>query len=752
MKQNFTLIELITSIVVIGILAAIIMLNISDLRLQAEETALAATERELQTAVDRYKLEYGEYPTNPQPTKGKPELVIPELIVPEFIKKKYNQDYLVEVDEKGNVVVKKEGVGEDTNSYETMSCEEATTLGYICIYTPEEFDGMRADLSGKYILMNDINLAQFNSWSPIGTDAAPFAGILNGNGFTVLNFSIIDLAIGAEGADMGLFGVVSHGEIANLTISGSNVQLSSQEDPDVYTGLLVGRIYNDMDSNPSRLPLTIRNIELSGEIAISGVVDDWGSATGALVGYAYTAGALTIDDVLVDVAHSSVVRTGGLFGEIELDENIDGLFIRDIVINGSIESDTDAGGLGVAFWAYSYEWDDIVKVTQIENAVINASVTSIYGNASGFLGDIGAGSGEDALSIRNIQINGDVQAGDWANGFVYCLDMDGYSGSVIENITITGDIRADGDSSYVQASGMFGVAYYYDSEFDTKGEHVIRNIKIDSKLEGPSVYGVTDSLQWGWYGQHLTHSFVELSNVTANLEIVARDYAVAGIGSVDMEKSRGGLFENITINATMRPSTDADPEYPPVFLGFLDTLDSELPYGAMEIRGVDLTLDIETDGDIYGFARSIEQWVNENNPTQQGSMLVEDVTMKGSFVTTSGDIYGMFDTLASPKYHYGTWGDIEDETASIKSGPMTFRDIAVDVALATNTGTVYAFSTPSDLQTHYLMYRVVQVPTQYGYYMGREYDVPATSDDLLFENVKATWDLSGNTGNVRLTR
>lgn len=113
--KRFTLNELIIVIITIAILAAIILLNISKVKDRALDTAYRANEKEIQTAVDRYYLDHGLYPTDPQPKKDSPELVIYEKIVPEYIKKEPKQDFEVVVDEHGTVKIKDKEDNKNTN-------------------------------------------------------------------------------------------------------------------------------------------------------------------------------------------------------------------------------------------------------------------------------------------------------------------------------------------------------------------------------------------------------------------------------------------------------------------------------------------------------------------------------------------------------------------------------------------------------------------------------------------------------------
>lgn len=74
MKKLFTLIELIVVIVVIGILSAIVIPNVSSMKESANETALNSTQKNLQTAVDTFMLKNnGVSPTKGTPVLGEPK-------------------------------------------------------------------------------------------------------------------------------------------------------------------------------------------------------------------------------------------------------------------------------------------------------------------------------------------------------------------------------------------------------------------------------------------------------------------------------------------------------------------------------------------------------------------------------------------------------------------------------------------------------------------------------------------------------
>lgn len=91
--------------------------------------------------------------------------------------------------------------------------------GYTVLRTAADLEQMRRNPSGRYALGCDIDL-QAVEWTPIGNDAAPFTGELQGDGFTIKNVKITKKASGCE-AGGGLFGNAEGSTICNLSVEGS---------------------------------------------------------------------------------------------------------------------------------------------------------------------------------------------------------------------------------------------------------------------------------------------------------------------------------------------------------------------------------------------------------------------------------------------------------------------------------------------------------------------------------------------------
>lgn len=85
-ENGFTLIEVITVIIIIGILAAIIIPNFTSSTRLARRKADVALAHEVKTALDRYQLDYGAYPKTAELTVTNGVVISPNLI-PKYISK-----------------------------------------------------------------------------------------------------------------------------------------------------------------------------------------------------------------------------------------------------------------------------------------------------------------------------------------------------------------------------------------------------------------------------------------------------------------------------------------------------------------------------------------------------------------------------------------------------------------------------------------------------------------------------------------
>lgn len=105
MKKLFTLIELIVVIVVLSLLSAIVIPNISTVKGQATTAAIESNGKSIQTGVDMYKLEYGNYPTvdGKYAAIGDPKQVAFSKMTPEQLRNVPEKGFYW-IDYKGEVV------------------------------------------------------------------------------------------------------------------------------------------------------------------------------------------------------------------------------------------------------------------------------------------------------------------------------------------------------------------------------------------------------------------------------------------------------------------------------------------------------------------------------------------------------------------------------------------------------------------------------------------------------------------------
>ena len=123
------------------------------------------------------------------------------------------------------------------------------------IHTAEEFNAIRNNLKGYYILCNDIDLSEYSEWVPIGyaTKLADgrlsysetgFKGEFNGNGYTIkgLNINLNKTNL----ATVGLFGFVdTSAVVSNLKLEAKISGTGSDSD---YVGALTGVNYGIIDA------------------------------------------------------------------------------------------------------------------------------------------------------------------------------------------------------------------------------------------------------------------------------------------------------------------------------------------------------------------------------------------------------------------------------------------------------------------------------------------------------------------------
>lgn len=200
-----------------------------------------------------------------------------------------------------------EGQEDDLGEYEEEIILEATQID-----DWYDLDGIRDDLDGEYVLMNDLDedtagydelVDADDGWEPIGEDddGERFTGTFDGNGHT-----ISDLYIDRENEDnVGLFGNI--GENAEITNVGLiDAEVSGDENVGGLVGMSEG---------------TISSSYANGYVGGSEKV-------GCLVGYQNAKGDAT-----------TIIENSYATGSVEGDQDIGGLVGRQEVIGGGPPGD-----------------------------------------------------------------------------------------------------------------------------------------------------------------------------------------------------------------------------------------------------------------------------------------------------------------------------------------------------------------------------------------------------------------------------
>ncbi len=144
------------------------------------------------------------------------------------------------------------GTGEPNTPYQIADANDLHQIGV----DDEDWDA-------HFILVNDVNLADYNGtqFNIIGTLNHPFAGVFDGNGHTISNFTYT-----STGTDyIGIFGVVQdpNSEIKNLRLINPNI--------DAGTGRYVGSLVGGFEDG-TILKCGVQGGSISGDEMVGGLV------------------------------------------------------------------------------------------------------------------------------------------------------------------------------------------------------------------------------------------------------------------------------------------------------------------------------------------------------------------------------------------------------------------------------------------------------------------------------------------------
>ena len=161
-----------------------------------------------------------------------------------------------------------------------VSDDSKIPAGYTAVKTIADLYAIRNNPSGKYILMNDIDLSDATKsggdydcgtgWDSIET----FSGVLDGNGYRIVGMHIFGSFLGGIYSGVGLFEQMENAVVKNLGLVNCDINIVSTNSSN-YIGTITGKGKNSM----------IENCYSDGKIQVQIQTDrDYGTCIGGLIG------------------------------------------------------------------------------------------------------------------------------------------------------------------------------------------------------------------------------------------------------------------------------------------------------------------------------------------------------------------------------------------------------------------------------------------------------------------------------------
>ena len=220
-------------------------------------------------------------------------------------------EYAGVYDNPGYVVV------EDANGVATsVAVESANGLATVAQMIEEGELPTNVDIA----LEGDIDLSKLSltrsavNWAPIGTEAEPFVGTFDGNGYTIKNLNIVETEAKEGKAYIGFFGYAKNATIKNVTFENVNINIPCL-DIDHSQGH-IGAVAGSLEGTS-----TIENVTVKGDITVYATQTANGASRVAVVAGGNAYGNVTIKNVHVIANEGSSLiannNTGAIAGQLQ---------------------------------------------------------------------------------------------------------------------------------------------------------------------------------------------------------------------------------------------------------------------------------------------------------------------------------------------------------------------------------------------------------------------------------------------------
>jgi len=170
----------------------------------------------------------------------------------------------------------------------------------IYIHTAQGLDNMRENLSGFYALANNIDLKDYDSWAPVGTEEYPFTGTFDGGGYSISGLSVNGNLTGA-----GLFGNCERAVIRNVNLIKPNVNTIQVQSSGVAA--LVGRMNKGIIEN-----CAVIDGSVSADIQFYGSAGGLCGINSGIISKCFNSARINVTDMGLSGTDSAA---GGICGE-----------------------------------------------------------------------------------------------------------------------------------------------------------------------------------------------------------------------------------------------------------------------------------------------------------------------------------------------------------------------------------------------------------------------------------------------------
>ncbi len=225
-----------------------------------------------------------------------------------------------------------------------------------------------------FALGDDINLGG-NYWMPIGTsEAIPFSGHFDGNGFRISNYKV------ADNRFAGFFGYVKNGTIKNVHLASFEIAITYNLD---YDFALASKDAIGVSKEEEQLIKAERNLGSAYVGGVAGYVDNISRHHGEISGIRVSADKFEVS------GNPFHIYAGGIIG-LGIAHSVGSTTIHDCFVTSSVSADATAGyayagGIAARLETTSSSISKIVNCYNIGDVSAKANFSSYAGGLVGYL-------------------------------------------------------------------------------------------------------------------------------------------------------------------------------------------------------------------------------------------------------------------------------------------------------------------------------------------------------------------------------